>query len=337
MPDSRWHFSGNFWWVHIKTLFKRDNWKFIYKHTHAVESYLGAIFKFEEAYNMTYTMKDLDRYHHHAIELVKDYSNKPAFQAKRSSKLFCIITGMENSGTTVLSHLVMSAPGVFGAFECGMLLAEQPKNFENVSPFYGWMQVRNRENLLWNVSAQNMKRILSSPTHLEMYDKLHVVSDVMKPDEMIVDKTPAYVYQLRNTLDRTNGEVPIVVIRKKFDNQKASWHKRGVPVSSVIEAFVRAHKSIDEVADEPQVIVVDYEKLSEQIQNVFSFLNLEWKSEYLSMEAYNKKLLPFKVTAAAPAKLNRDNGKAQIQNKQKEKIDLKCRNKRRNLRRSNRF
>ena len=53
--------------------------------------------------------------------------------------LSAIVTGLENSGTTVLSELLMSAPKHFGGFECGLLLACTPKDFEHVSPFYNWL------------------------------------------------------------------------------------------------------------------------------------------------------------------------------------------------------
>jgi len=46
-----------------------------------------------------------------------------------ASKLFAIVTGLWHSGTTMLSELVMSAPGVYGGFECGILCEKKPADF----------------------------------------------------------------------------------------------------------------------------------------------------------------------------------------------------------------
>lgn len=55
------------------------------------------------------------------------------------ASLSVIVTGFENSGTTVLSQLIMSSPHIFGAFECGLLLACSPREFTRVQPFHNWL------------------------------------------------------------------------------------------------------------------------------------------------------------------------------------------------------
>jgi len=48
---------------------------------------------------------------------------------RSASGVFAIITGLEHSGTTITSSLIMSAPNLFGVFECSLLKADTPSKF----------------------------------------------------------------------------------------------------------------------------------------------------------------------------------------------------------------
>ena len=118
----------------------------------------------------------------------------------RRSPLFAIVTGLEHSGTTVLSRLIMNAPGVFGGFECGLLLAATPAAFRRTHPWYQWMQAdppsRPRPTRsasgggdggaaaaappnLWSVAATGMGRITNASCHAEAFDRLRAESPVL--------------------------------------------------------------------------------------------------------------------------------------------------------------
>ena len=47
-----------------------------------------------------------------------------------------VITGMERSGTTLLSTLLKQNSCIDGGFECGFLLADTPRDFKGVRPWY---------------------------------------------------------------------------------------------------------------------------------------------------------------------------------------------------------
>ena len=71
-----------------------------------------------------------------------------------------LVTGMEHAGTTYLSSLIKCHPLVNGDFECGVLLAESPADFRNISPFYGWM-LRAKNPKQWGISEDKMEIILA--------------------------------------------------------------------------------------------------------------------------------------------------------------------------------
>ena len=57
---------------------------------------------------------------------------------REASKLFVIVTGYQHSGTTMLAQLIRSAPGLFGGFECGLLLDKDRLLNDRTKPFYDW-------------------------------------------------------------------------------------------------------------------------------------------------------------------------------------------------------
>ena len=63
--------------------------------------------------------------------LCSNNENYLDYDFRKKSGIFCIITGIEHSGTTMVSSLLMNAPNVYGAFELGLLLAPTPQQFNN--------------------------------------------------------------------------------------------------------------------------------------------------------------------------------------------------------------
>jgi len=54
------------------------------------------------------------------------------------SALRAIVTGLEHTGTTVLSMMLFNAPCVIGAWETGFLLANTPGDIRKVLPWLRW-------------------------------------------------------------------------------------------------------------------------------------------------------------------------------------------------------
>ena len=78
-----------------------------------------------------------------------------------------IITGLEHSGTTVLSWLLKNVNGIFSGFECGFLLGSSPAEFEG-SKFAQMMARQDEKLLMWNVSSAGMQELYRAPCFVDM-------------------------------------------------------------------------------------------------------------------------------------------------------------------------
>mmetsp|Transcript_23519 Transcript_23519/g.75309 ORF Transcript_23519/g.75309 Transcript_23519/m.75309 type:complete len:290 (+) Transcript_23519:699-1568(+) len=147
--------------------------------------------------------------------------------------LSIIVTGLENSGTTVLSQLVMSSPHIFGGFECGLLLACSPREFSHVAPFHSWLPQ------LWRLhGADAVEQVNGAACHQHAYGALLHRSLCMQRTgaTSLLDKTPSYIYILYDVMRRTPG-VPVVVAQKSRAAQLRSWAKRGVHGASASKRY----------------------------------------------------------------------------------------------------
>lgn len=85
-------------------------------------------------------------------------------------KLICIITGIERSGTTILSKTIASHPDIYSGWECGVLLNDI-NNFNKVVPFYDWI-VQSNEN--WGLSCNTRDNILMNcSSYQDVYNTLY--------------------------------------------------------------------------------------------------------------------------------------------------------------------
>lgn len=217
-----------------------------------------------------------------------------------ASRLFGIVTGSEHSGTTIVSQLIMSAPGVYGGVECGMLLASEPFKFKRMRPFYNWMK-GNESDRMWNLNSDQQASLLNSTCHAEMYIRLRKYSSLFSrpPNDKswILDKTPRYVFNLVDIMDRTPG-VPVVATQKSHADQVMSLMKRK---HSILKAEGRATQAdanlraaLEKYPDRLFIVNMTtfYLDIHTVMGQVFDFLNLTWQPEYLTMEALNSKSMP---------------------------------------------
>ena len=208
-------------------------------------------------------------------------------QALKQS-LFAIVTGLEGSGTTVLSSLIKNAPGVFGGFECGFLLAPEPSAF-NASCCHPWDEwIQEGGDHMWNVSAKGLKRIRAADGFANMYARLILESPTLKaiPNVRVLDKTPRYAYNLPAVLRKAPGVPCVVSVRGNATDP------------SVYEAL-RLYPQ--------RVLLVEHEALlaepSATMRTVFAFLRehqdeeeeedrtaLRWEDSYLSMRGFAEQL-----------------------------------------------
>jgi hypothetical protein len=145
--------------------------------------------------------------------------------------LKCVVTGLEHSGTTIVSKTLMSHPDYFGGFECGLLL-NNLTDFDKTVPFYDWMSHSTGIGH-WGVSKANMSRIMQAGSFHEAYALLLQYSGEVGPPEIqrlfrnakyLIDKTPAYIYTLKAVMAKI--DVPVIVVTKSPRDQYRSKRKR---------------------------------------------------------------------------------------------------------------
>jgi hypothetical protein len=118
-----------------------------------------------------------------------------------------VITGLERSGTTVVSELFRQVPGVDAGFEIGVLLAATPREFLGMAPFAG--------NMLhdWGLTQAALEMCCDTDDFAVFYERLRASSTVMRPGtRMIFDKTPRYIATLDDCMRK--AAVPFFIIFK---------------------------------------------------------------------------------------------------------------------------
>ena len=113
---------------------------------------------------------------------------------------------MEHSGTTLLSDLLRQTGTIESGFEVGVLLADSPRKFEGISPFY--------ENMLagWSISREQLEHCCDVDSFGEFYERLKSESPLIEANIDLFDKTPRYATEVRKVFDKT--EAPIIYIYK---------------------------------------------------------------------------------------------------------------------------
>lgn len=214
---------------------------------------------------------------------------------RSASGVFAIITGLEHSGTTITSSLVMSAPNLFGGFECGLLFAATPAEFQKVEPFYDWMLIPASQRM-WGLTEQQREALLEHSCHAEQYHQIRQQSALYEtPNDQswIVDKTPFYIYELVEVMDRTPG-VPVLVTQKNREEQLASFRRHGGESEETEKIFQRRTetaanqlaKALEKYPDRIHVINTTALALNPDplMEAAFAFLGLQWKPEYKTLE-----------------------------------------------------
>ena len=198
------------------------------------------------------------------------------------TKLSCIITGMENSGTTFLSQNIASHSLIKGGFECGILLGNI-NNFEKVLPFSKWLKNADYQYGLPNNYLDEIKNM----NYKEIYDYICINKGnqgtshdqlILKGASFIYDKTPRYVYHLQEILRKikdSNLNIPVFIICKNFDLLYYSRViKRNGCVNnylSYIKLFIKQMKYLKENKKE-NVFLFDFENYIKNIDKYNNFI-----------------------------------------------------------------
>jgi len=241
------------------------------------------------------------------LDEVNDSTSTPS---QSFPNLRALVVGLENSGTSITSRLIMNAPCIIGAFETGFLIASEPASIDKVDPWYQWHKNNNNGStspFLYRLQEQDYQDMKKANNFVQMYDilrsKSHLFNDLIdeeycsKPYQM-VDKTPRYVYPeyFEDVVAKTPN-VPVIVLVKPFEKQKESWARRNTVLRK--EWYDKVFQNVENVQQKypHRIMLVQYDELmadpSLVMNTVFQFIGLEWQSDYLAMTGLKKKFVNY--------------------------------------------
>ena len=248
--------------------------------------------------------------------LTMDKSAKLQYQYLHGlSALRAIVTGMEHTGTTYVSMVLFNTPCVMGAGETGLLLANTPADINKVDPWIKWHHYTDeiRRDKYYNLTDDEIEAMRQAKDFGEMFDILRNTSHLFnklndepfcqKPSQ-IIDKTPRYVRPnyFEKILLKTPG-TPVIVMQKSFKKLKESWNRRNS--SGMTKQFYnQVYKNVENMMNKypDRIMVVDYEKLMNEpvseMENIFTFLDLEWDPNYLNMTNLKRKFSSYEGNVA---------------------------------------
>lgn len=208
-----------------------------------------------------------------------------------------VITGLEHTGTTLLSDIFRQVPGIDAGFECGVLLCPSPKEFEG----FDWGDAFF-DNMLegWGLTRKELTEACHAENFDGFYARLQALSKVLRPGTMdIIDKTPRYFSRLDECMTRVN--VPFIVsfkdprsivfsdFRRSQNDDFDAWYPAYLEPKQIYvveECYQNYQKAL--ARNEEQVAFVALEALCMDAratcERLFKHVGLEFKTQYMILE-----------------------------------------------------
>lgn len=193
--------------------------------------------------------------------------------------LLGIVTGMEHSGTTLLSQLLINrVKHVDSGFECGVLLAQSPKEFNKIQPFYDWFCLPAKIGH-WGLTPQMRSWVCNTGSFMDFYDRLRIMFSLSqrKGVAQLIDKTPAYIYDLKNVLDKVS--CPVVITYKSVELLYLSYKKREVTLPDFLIRYKKYKESVRPYLEDENILLLSFEAIvsnqEETLHSVFKHFRLE--------------------------------------------------------------
>lgn len=223
------------------------------------------------------------------------------------NKLTCVVTGMEQSGTTYLSRVIMSHPDIWAGFECGVLLGKI-NNFYKEKPFSEWIEEGGWH---YGLGKGASNKISELNNYRKVYEYIYnnmgnTQSDesgdmykLFKKAKFILDKTPRYSYYLGNIITKIDNEVPIFIIYKDWKQQFYSMVvKRDVKPLNFVKMRTKFVGELKKIISNKNVFVIKYNdlmlwdnKINNFIMEKINYFNPEIKINKISISIYKKKTM----------------------------------------------
>lgn len=202
------------------------------------------------------------------------------------NRLFCVLTGMEHSGTTFLARSLCQLPDLESGFECGVLLGDSPREFRRFEPYYSWMMVTPRTGH-WGLSREELEHCCDTDSFDEFYDRVHRTSLICDGASQLIDKTPRYVYSLDRVINNT--DVPVLITNKDIrllywscKKRVPGWRRRltWIHLPAFARRYLLYRKNVRRWLESSRVMIVPHTELArapdETMAKVCRFLGVEW-------------------------------------------------------------
>ncbi len=234
----------------------------------------------------------------------------------KSAPLIAIVTGMQHSGTTILSQAIAAHPNINCGFECGLLLADTPANYCHIEPWYTWLQQVNSKHL-WSIT-KNKDDICKTTSWMEAYNKIMQLSPLFTTEEYILDKTPQYIYQLPEVIKKVPN-TPIIIIYKEPISLYQSWKKRALEnnksksnykqqPTNLLQTFMKKYhatqKRIEKFMSLDNIYIVNYIEFlrapKDTLEKIFQFIGINYVYSGYTEDHFIQSIKRFKPEQQTP-------------------------------------
>jgi glycosyltransferase involved in cell wall biosynthesis len=197
-----------------------------------------------------------------------------------------IITGMEHSGTLLLSRLIIENSILINSgSECGVLLSESPRKFREIEPFYEWFC---EESHGWALTKELREYICDTDSFADFYARLvRTCTLFSKGEPYILDQTPAYSYYLFNIVKRAAG-VPILIVLQDIERLWCAYKERNFTFEEFIERYMRFKTSVLDVLPNKNIKIIGFNEIVgediKKIEEIFSLIDLPLEKKKLQLD-----------------------------------------------------
>lgn len=213
-----------------------------------------------------------------------------------SMPIAAVLCGYEKSGTTVLNEILRRHPRLDSGHEVGVLLAENPRGFSQVQPYFSFFQQT------WALGRQEALHCCDTDHWSVFYERAKAHSPVIVDKTVeLFDKTPKYMAQLASVLDKVPGVPCVVNVRdpRALMHSWACWSgHRDRPARWVEQNFDYCLQRFCTYAEgyraaaasgKYRLFLNPFESMcvepSTRLSEIFAFLGLEFHESYLSFES----------------------------------------------------
>ncbi|MBR8827194.1 MAG: sulfotransferase [Gomphosphaeria aponina SAG 52.96 = DSM 107014] len=211
--------------------------------------------------------------------------------------LAAIVCGFERGGTTLISEILRQHPQLDSGFEGGFLLVkEKPAEFLSLEPYC------TNFKRGWKVNDSELEYICAAETWTQVYQRILEKATILTHKEgWIFDKTPKYMEQLSQVMEKVPG-VPAIVIVRDPRAIMWSWAKRAENPQSWMRnnlenacrrymSYANGYKQAVANGLGDRILLVQYENLCihkhRETKKIFDFLKLDFQESYISFDGVN--------------------------------------------------